>query len=812
MTKSDKIMIKPLMGVFNTGQWKSIPTTDMVKNGVQVLGYEQLRKYQKEILEVKEQSKLPHFFINCPTGAGKSKAGLALISKFEKNTKNLIIISTPQREIGRNFVSSFGTPQKILDHTWLINPSNQLCENNSNEDGNVERLRNFLSSERISDLNERVLVCCHATLSLFFDKLTKKERNSLFEDVRLLVDESHHSLSQENSGNGLGNVVNHFLKNQKKNLKLIMMTATPFRGDKGSLIPEKYLMDFSRYDLDYGRHFEENCNGLEFTYNAVLHQYGNCCGKVIEKLLSKHLKRNDKVLIQIPPSNMYISNGKFNDLQMIYDSIGKNQKSENGITLIKHGKKWIKVLDLVTEKNRESRLDYLRNNPMDIDVVVGIAVIKEGFDWPPANAGILIGSQGSLNAQLQIMGRMFRDYENKGKNRGKKPVEIHQIYPFIDFTDLDEDQTRDQINTFMKVVYSALAMELIINPVHVNVLKGGEKGEPVKSVKNYLLEHLTDTQYTEFIASVMDDYRDWKAFNENGDFKEKFKEIVSKKLTKFGITEYHGKIVEYFNRSLQRIAKFQTLNMENIDISHININLMIDVEDPIESIIMTMSNGLCGASNIKDFQKIVKTTDTLRKCYELKEWVENRNKMPSTSKSRDVYERKLGYFMNAMKAAKNGSGESYLSEDHIKILEGIPNWSWKDGESKRYEKILDLKDWIITYGRYPSSLSDDDYERSLKCLICNLKRSKKLKPHTITENLIQILESIPNWTWENPKESMDDKIENLYKWCMKNGRIPNKRSTNNEEKKLGFLYTNNKNRKLSENSINRLNVIKNNFT
>jgi hypothetical protein len=143
---------------------------------------------------------------------------------------------------------------------------------------------------------------------------------------------------------------------------------------------------------------------------------------------------------------------------------------------------------------------------------------------------------------------------------------------------------------------------------HIDIplkVESGESG-PRKSVKNFLTENLTDTQYTELLSTVMDEFRDWKATaGEDESNSEKISEIVSRKLTELGVDENHKEVAEFFNKSLQRSAKFQMMAMEGIDVSHIDIDLMADIEDPIDSILMGMSNGLCGASDIKEFQRLM---------------------------------------------------------------------------------------------------------------------------------------------------------------------------------------------------------------
>jgi hypothetical protein len=813
-----KILVKPLMGVFKSGKWESIPDTVIVKNGVEEIT---LRGWQSDILELWKNSSLPNLFINCPTGSGKSKAALAIITNDYKNSDKLVIISAPQKVIGKGFLKTTGTPQKILGHAWTMNPANNLCEGDyKNDDGNIAQLKRFIKNPRLADLNERILICCHATLSILFDTLTEDEKNTLIENIVLCVDESHHSLSQEETGNGLGKVVNYFLQNQSKQLELIMMTATPFRGDKGSLIPTKYLDTFERYDLDYGRHFEENCASLEFTYNAVLHQYGDSYGVVIEQLLNKYLDRDDKVLIQIPPSNRSISNGKFNDLQMIYDAIGPDQKvDDHGIVNISKDGKIIRIVDLVSEKDRESRLDYLSDNPNSVDIVVGISMIKEGFDWPPANAGILIGSQGSLNAQIQLMGRMFRAYENKGRDNGMKPVDICQIFPYIDHEKLDEDAVREQINTFMKVVYAALAMELVINPIHIDLpLKndGDVVSKPRTSVKEFLLDNLTDTQYTELVESIVDDYRDWKANNQDEDNTGKLEEIVSERLTELGITENHKEIGEFFNKSFQRTTKFHIKALEGIDVSGIDIDLMEDITDPLDSILMGMSNGLCGASDIRGFQMLMKPVDTLRRCYELKEWVEKNGRFPIRGNT--DYEDNLYKHIIYVRMSKHGVGTGKLTFDHIKVLESIHNWTWKSDRDRRYANSVKFIKWVKHNGRLPTYSSEDKTEKKWWLFASKIRQMyngtyyKRGINIALPEDIIRLFENIPDWRWTIKDYS--ELIYSIKQYVEMYGVLPSQKNKNPDIAKLGRFIVNKRQVKkghavgaLSENLIKELESI-----
>jgi hypothetical protein len=368
------------------------------------------------------------------------------------------------------------------------------------------------------------------------------------------------------------------------------------------------------------------------------------------------------------------------------------------------------------------------------------------------------------------MGRMFRAYKNKGKDNGKKPVEISQIFPFIDHEKLEEDKTREQINTFMKVVYSALAMELVIDPIHIDLpIKTDKTGKalPRQSVKNYLLEHLSDTKCADLITSIMDDYRDWKATaGDDVNVTGKISEIVCGKLTELGINENHVEICQFFNKSLQRSAKFQLMAMEGIDVSHIDINLMDDILDPIESIIMGMTNGICGAATLREFQELIKPVDTLRRCYELKEWVKKNGRWPKQN-STDSNERSLAAFITNITYAKRGKGTMKISETHIYVLESIEGWNWSASLDEEWIGRFEI---LRNLGKMPQS----------KSVLYSWTRTQKMfyKDGTISKERVESLESLSFWIWDIGGRwiSYIDKLEKmgmmppknheLYKWIV----------------------------------------------
>ena len=77
----------------------------------------------------------------------------------------------------------------------------------------------------------------------------------------------------------------------------------------------------------------------------------------------------------------------------------------------------VKVLDLVTEKGRDKRKEYLDNGG-DVDMIIALDTCKEGFDWPKAERSIIIGERHSVPEMIQMIGRLFRRVQGQDARRG----------------------------------------------------------------------------------------------------------------------------------------------------------------------------------------------------------------------------------------------------------------------------------------------------------------------------------------------------------------------------------------------------------
>lgn len=137
--------------------------------------------------------------------------------------------------------------------------------------------------------------------------------------------------------------------------------------------------------------------------------------------------------------------------------------------------------------------------------------------------------------------------------------------------------------------------------------------------------------------------------------------------------------------------------------------------------------------------------DLFKKTYdELKQWVEDNQKLPSSSSGNET-EKRLGFWCLTRRVEKK---KKKLSNDKILLIEQLSGWKWvkDDMFKKTYDE---LKQWIEINKKIPSSTSNDKIERCYGNW-CKSKRKDK-RFNKLHEDRIKMLEQLPNWYWEYGK-------------------------------------------------------------
>jgi effector-binding domain-containing protein len=175
--------------------------------------------------------------------------------------------------------------------------------------------------------------------------------------------------------------------------------------------------------------------------------------------------------------------------------------------------------------------------------------------------------------------------------------------------------------------------------------------------------------------------------------------------------------------------------------------------------------------------------DTFYKIYyKLKDYVELNNKIPlCTSKNKEEI-----FIARWCSNRRTDKRKNKLSEEKIKLLEKILGWNWGNDEIKKEKSFDDvykeLKDWVMINKKIPSYGSKDLVEKSFGSWCSRLRECKN--NDKLSSEKIKLLEEIPGWHW-GKEELFYKKYDELKEWIETNNKIPNSKSKNIIESKLG---------------------------
>lgn len=404
-----------------------------------------------------------YLLIQAPPACGKSRAlmFLALDKVINQGIKK-VIIAVPQVAIGSSFADTKLTEQGFFAD-WEINPIYNLC-NPGGETQKVQRALEFLD-----DPDAHYLLCSHATLTYFFNRVQDKSK---FNDTLVAVDEFHHV--SEDAENHLGGVIDYLIDNTSAHI--IAMTGSYFRGDSVSILSSEKERQFDRVTYTY----YEQLNGYKYLKSLGI-DYAFYEGKWIDAV-EKLIDTDKKMIIHIPSVNSRESTGdKTNEVNFLFDAIGsviyRNEKTGIYSIRAKSGK-ILKVADLVTDTDNMQgvTLAALRDekNLKDLNIIIALGMAKEGFDWPQCEYALTAGYRASLTEVVQIIGRATRDCEGKSHA---------QFTNLLAMPNAMLDDVTDAVNTILKAITLSLLMEQVLAP-NIHFRKRSEEQQAPNAAKS----------------------------------------------------------------------------------------------------------------------------------------------------------------------------------------------------------------------------------------------------------------------------------------------------------------------------------------
>lgn len=414
---------------------------DAIEPKIDPLG---MRPMQRRAFEKRDAK---YLLIKSPPASGKSWALMYIaLDKLRNQGVKKVLVAVPEVSIGASFKS---TPLSNYGFyaDWEIKPKWDLCSVGTDHGvaakSKVSALKAFLESD------DQILVCTHATLRFAYQDIGAKA----FSDCLVTIDEFHHTSSDEE--NKLGTLIRDLLN--EGSCHIVAMTGSYFRGDDVAVMRPDDEAKFTSMSYTYYEQMAayKHLKKLLISYHFYRDEYLSALPEV--------LNTHKKTIIHIPHIMSAESTKlKHDEVDRIVETIGdlENIDEVTGFWKVRTvDGRLLNVVNLVDDnpKIRQKCMTSLRNPKLqaDVDIIIALGMAKEGFDWPPAEHALTVAYRSSLTEQIQIIGRVTRDYPGKS---------VAQFTNLVAEPKADDSVVVGAVNGMLKAVAVSLAMEQALTP------------------------------------------------------------------------------------------------------------------------------------------------------------------------------------------------------------------------------------------------------------------------------------------------------------------------------------------------------------
>ena len=650
--------------------------------------FKKLWKHQTKFFHALKDE--PYWSIYGPPAVGKSLVISALLTyKLQADTSLRAIIAVPQTVIGAGFENSrFHLPG--LGNTFF-DPDLKL--HNKTKPGNTVQLKRFLKKTR-TPVNERAAICTHQTLILAYQKYPE-----LLKHVVVVIDECHHSKAEELAGetiaNQLGRVVTGLVDQGQQ---VGFATATAARSDGYGLLgphQDKFVISECPFDeyLAVCKCFKSF--GFYFTL------YDEDLAEPIDTLLGDKQK---KTIIYIPHVMSSYSGGKHNDLRQVYRGIAGCRRPQirnrngagDGITLVKRGRIWIRVVDLVNEENRplkkQATVDaHNYDTSEQIDVIIALNMFKEGANWRWAEQSLIVGYRSSFLELAQMVGRVLRDAPDK---------QHADIYYVLRCGEDDiKGNTAEVLNDYLKALLLILLLEDTFKPAEIRIRVDGKQ----RLVKTDLLAEALNHDMTEkqhIVALVFQELlSDEQKYTNRKACSRAIVEILeaeSVQHSEFPVEAIAKQILATHRR--RRSSRLER-NAGQPGMEEIDVALLSQSKHPLAYVLYyTRSIGI---------DTLVGLRKALRQCFK-RQWWEVYSLITKYYKTYGKFPAK-GTILSGVDAGSWITNQRWfysqnkLSADRVEALNSLSGWEWNVNKTRLTKYQQALQNYIQHHGYPPET-------------------------------------------------------------------------------------------------------------
>jgi hypothetical protein len=704
--------------------------------------------------------------MNCPTGSGKSCLINALCAQdLETQPQRKVIIAVPQKSIAKGFKKEMLIDVGSHFVKWQA-PMNLCVDSRTNKEGQttekVRRLLDFVTNE--GEDNGACLVTHHA-LALAAIELEKLSSAN----ITLVIDEAHHIQSNDQTANLVGHLVRSWLQQAEPTAKFLFSTAYFFRGDKLSIIPDKFYEQFVRYHLP----FDEYWNQLKYlkTYNYDFVCYQDTVWTPVENLLSKS---SEPTIIYCPYEGHRLLLGetktafvsKLLKLACRHFNCREWEPDQQGKCII----------NLVPLHDRDKKVAFVEEHGDQVAAIITVDMFKEGSDWLQAQRIIDLLPSDSDQDRLQRFGRLIRDYS------GKSHVNYYSFFPYAPLD--DEERRRSSLSKLYAHFHASMILQQAIGPYRVprrncstSETAHQESDNPFGDLPQATQQQVL-AQSSKELAIAADDCRAHGKTLGDSDVCQ----IISKVLKSNGVEKHTEACAKQIIAIMRRKSHLRIYSSDLVEAGFDKVN-----KTDVLGNLLAYSGGVGGPETIAEIRAVVDTVfhsrwtehyekcrllqSAPKECHPIYAWcvhnkvLHNARKLDSVKVqlleqipwwkwTRSMEDRWQHFFQFCSKLPQCpksgtdeyswvrqqkrlffGNGKGHLSQDKICLLETIPWWTWSNQDvlwHNEYERIMQLPD-PPAYGS-----ADGEWVRYQK----KRRRSGKLD-----SSRIKLLESIPWWKW-----------------------------------------------------------------
>lgn len=455
---------------------------------------DKIKDWQIEALQLGRSAQ--YFMSQAPGGSGKSLLQVMLAQADIEDTGNKQLILVPKNHIHHGFFDDecieFVLPGETKPSRWSVRDN--FCSTSKN-DVKTKRLKEFLLTD-IRELRQEgrlAAIATHKAMVAAWAKMRPEERKRALRHVSFRVDEGHHisnvfhdnDLSLFNlkdreaildDATRLGVFIQYVLRHGDETVKVHLATATFFRGDRRTILSQRFKTDFVHYYLPWDEHYQTL--GIE----RLTFDYLNYDGDPTDLLLG--------VVERQPREHHLIIIPALTRRYRTHETLGRIMSGLTGIFPKD------RVLDLVTPVTQEAHKRLLHDAPEHFRAVVACRLFDEGTDWVPCTR--MHNTDACESSVTLAVQRFFRPLRHHPR---KKDVRIYNYLP-----DLSDEMTLDEKRAVLSNRFNAFLASIVtqgeLMPCLVPLSTSGKKAKK----RRRSLQEVYGEDYSMVMADLLKGY------------------------------------------------------------------------------------------------------------------------------------------------------------------------------------------------------------------------------------------------------------------------------------------------------------------